>query len=708
MKSISIFLITFSFSFSFAQTPCIYPPTERQNIVDTIWHKVVEDPYRWLEDIHSEKTNEWLKNQKAIRDKYGGKLSDIISEHITNYHFIQSKNVSKEGPYYFSSGISRKTESSSLYYSTTIDETPRVLFDPNLLAKPGTISIDGITLSEDFKTLALALAKNGSDWKTIRFLDVETKRLLEDSLQFVKYNQVYWSDNGVFYIQYDVQNESESFEGKIKIKALQYHKLGTKQSDDLIVFKPENENDEFQFEVTSGGRYLVLGNKKLVNEKLNKFLAIKSLPLKKDDEFKEILRWDAKGIYFDVIGELKDKLLVKSNQNARNGVLYICDPSKLNKFEKFIPQYKEQLKTVSIVNDNKIVALYNGDKRSYAVVYDSSGTKLKSWTIPEGFSFDRLTYSRGDSVLLYYFDSFFNPSSVYKVNLNTFEQEPVIKTIVPFSFSNLTTEKVYFYSKDSTQIPMYLTHKKNIKLDGNNPTILYGYGGFGSSMNPFFDVNNIVFLNSGGLLAVPQLRGGGDFPDWHEQGRRLKKQNTFNDFISAAEFLIREKYTSSEKIAAMGGSHGGLVVGACMTQRPDLFKVVVSKSGVLDMMRYHLYNVGSGNRRKSEYGNITDSIDFENLIRYSPVQNVKKGIDYPATLLVASDNDDRVNPFQSFKFISELQSSGTSKNPYVLYYVENAGHGGSRVFDERIKTDAYIYSFIYKYLGMEKKIYFED
>jgi prolyl oligopeptidase len=705
LKSLLLYLILLS-SVSSGQKACIYPLTERSDNVDTIWHKAVEDPYRWLEDIHSEKTIAWLSEQALLRDKYGSKLADNISEHLINYSRIKSKRISKHGKYYFTFRLSTATETASLYYQLLPDDEAKLLFNPNTLSRTDIISIDGISISDDNKTLAIIFAKNGSDWKTIRFLDIESRELLNDSVNFVKYSPVYWSGNGVFYIQYDVKDVSESFSGLIKIKALQYHVLGTSQTVDIPVFIPENYMDDFSFEVTPAKKYLILTCKKIRDDKTSTTISYKSLPFNVNEPFNIFISSEKKTLNFNVIGELNDKLLIASNMNARNGMLYKCDPTRLNALDKFIPQYKERLLSASIINENKIVVLYNGDKRSYAVINDSSGNKLKSWTIPEGFSFSGMTYTRGDSVMLYYFDSFFNPSSVYKINLNTLEQISLSKTIVPFSFNELTTEVVYYYSKDSTIIPMYLTHKKSMKIDGDNPTILYGYGGFGISTHPFFDVNNIAFLNSGGLLAVPQLRGGGDFPGWHAAGKRLKKQNTFDDFISAAEFLIRDKYTNPGKIAVLGGSNGGLLVGACMTQRPDLFKVVVSQAGVLDMIRYHRFNVGY--RYIEEYGNIDDSLDFSNLLRYSPVHNVKKNIDYPATLLVASDNDDRVSPFHSFKFLSQLQFNGSGKNPYILYYEQDAGHHGSRVLDERMKTKAFVYSFIYKYLGMENKIYFED
>ncbi|HNS11082.1 MAG TPA: prolyl oligopeptidase family serine peptidase [Bacteroidia bacterium] len=701
-----LFAFCFSVENSFAQNAFIFPPTERENVVDTIWGRAVEDPYRWLEDIRSEKTLNWLAMQEKVTEKYGNKMFENLAEHITNYSRIKSTSISKRGKYYFVSRYSDLSEPASLYYKLSPDDDPRFLFNPKSLNESGILEISGISISDDNATLALIISKNGSDWKRIRFLDIQTKELLPDSINFVKYSPVFWSGNGIFYTKYDVQDEAEAFTGLIKIKAVQYHALGTSQEDDIAIYTPQDMKEDFSFEVTPQKNYLILSQLGKQDGKRLRTLSYKSLPLKKDEEFRTFIRSDKRSVDFNVIGEMNDKLLVVSNLNAKNGVVYKCDPKKVNAFEKFLPHYTERLKNAIIVNENKIIALYNGDKRSFGVVNDSNGTKLKTWTIPEGFSFSGLSYSLGDSVLLYSYNSFFNPSAVEKINLNTLEKISLSKTIVPFSFNELTTELVYFYSKDSTLIPMYLTHKKNIKLNSKNPTILYGYGGFGIGIYPFFDVQNIPFLNSGGVLAVPQIRGGGEFPGWHEQGTKLQKQNTFDDFISAAEYLIREKYTSSEKLAAMGGSNGGLLVGACMTQRPDLFKVVVSQAGVLDMLRYHKFNIGY--RYEDEYGSADNEISFENLIKYSPVHNVKKGVDYPATLLVASDNDDRVNPFHSFKFLSQLQANGTGSNPYIFYYEENAGHRGSGVFDTRTKTRSFIYSFIYKYLDMQSKIYFED
>ncbi len=680
-----------------------YPITEKIPVTDTIWGRPVEDPYRWLEDIRSDKTANWLTTQEELTKKYSGKLSESLGEHLTNYSRIKSKNVSKHGKYYFSSRTLEINKPPALYYHPTRDEEPKFLFDPSTLGNG--IAVDGISISPDNKILALLLSRNGGDWKTIRFISIDDRKLLEDSVIHVKFSPIYWSENGIFYIEYDVKNTDESFTSQIQIKALRYHTLNSAQESDVIVYTPKSKYDGFKYKVTPSNKYLILSRATERSEKKTKIVSYRSLPLNNQEEFKEIIHVEG-DYYYGVLGEIGDKLIISSNRNAPNGVIYKCDPKKLNSLEKLIPQYKEQLVSAELISGNKIISLYNGDKRSFAVIFDSTGAKLKSWMIPEGFSFSGLSYVPGDSVLIYTFNSFFNPSSVYEVNLNTLEQTSLSKTIVPFSYNELVTEIVYYYSKDSTKIPMYLTHKKNIKLNENNPTILYGYGGFGISTNPFFDVSNIPFLNSGGILAVPKLRGGGDFPNWHELGMKLNKQNTFDDFISAAEYLIANKYTNPKKLAIMGGSNGGLLVGACMTQRPELFGAAVSIAGVLDMMRYHLFNIGYV--YEDEYGNIEDSTEFINLATYSPVQNVKKGVDYPPTLLIASNNDDRVNPFHSFKFLSQLQEKGSGKNPYILFYQENAGHTGNRVFEDRMKIKSITYSFIYKYLGMEGKVYFED
>ncbi|MBK9048619.1 MAG: S9 family peptidase [Bacteroidetes bacterium] len=694
----NILLLTFLIiTINAASQNSVTNDSDKHAPIDTIWGREVKDTYRWMEDIRSPETLNWLKTQDTLRDKYKGEKLKSLTEHLKHYSTIYGKPIFKEGEYFFSFHHNIGATPSLYYNKQGFFSHDRFLFDPNRLDNSAVISIDEIKLSSDNKILAMLLSKDGSDWKTARLLDMETKELLNDTVDFIKYSHIYWYNNGFFYSKFDVHNTWESFSSIIKGEALYYHRVGTNQNNDLLVYKPTNEYDGFSFLVTPENKYLIIERTGSVYTRLSISLLNDSLIF----ENKDFIITNNKNIYYDVLGELNGKLLIRSNIYAPNGAIYQFNINAINQGEIFLPEGSQQLES-SVIIDNKILCTLSSGKKSFALVVDSTGKLLYRWFIPDGNKFTHISGSIDDPLAIYYFNSFFSPSSVFRINLETFENIPVDTTYINFSNENITTEKVFYYSKDSTVIPMYLTYKKGIKMDGNNPVLLYGYGGFGKSMEPFFNPANIILFNNGGILATPCLRGGGEFPGWHGKGMRFNKQNTFDDFIAAAEYLINEKYTNPSKLAAMGGSHGGLVVGACMVQRPDLFKVVVAIAGVFDMMRYHLYNVGYG--YTNEIGNITDSLDFENLIKYSPVQNVKNGVDYPATLLVAGYNDDRVNPFHSFKFLAELQEKGSRNNPYVLYYNIRGGHSGNTIFEERLNENAYIYSFIFKYLGMEKKI----
>jgi prolyl oligopeptidase len=701
MKSFAFIISLLVVSHCYGQSLFSYPETLKQDVVDTIWGKTVNDPYRWLEDRGSARTKEWIKAQEPLRDKCRGKLYLSLLDNLSLYSEIEHKPIFKEGKYFFMYRVMEENKTAVLFYQKSEDKSPRYLFDPNQLDKSARISIADISVSDDNKTIALVLSRNSGDWKTVRFLTFENKKLLNDTVSFVKYSPIYWAGNGIFYIRYDVQNISESFSGLIKGRSLYYHKLGTRQTEDSLIYKPESEFDDFSFEVTPEKHYLILYYSKQKGNDKGSHVSLLPLPVAKSNGFRDFISSKRSDIYFDVLGEINNKILVRTNLNAANGAIYKYSPEGINKAEILVPQFKQLLEYSKLIG-NKIIRVYNDNTRTTIKISDQTGKDLTTWQIPEGYKLSGFSGSNNDSIALYHFNSFFSPSSDYKINLNTYKREPLGETKICFNNKDLTTEKVYYSSEDSTLVPMYITHMKDMVLNGKNPTILYGYGGFGVSMKPFFNVANVIFLKNGGVLATPCLRGGGDYPDWHRKGKGLNKQKTFDDFIYAAKYLIANKYTNPDKIAAMGGSNGGLVVGACMVQRPDLFKVVVAQSGVFDMMRYHLFNVGYV--YKEEFGNIKDSVSFINLLSYSPVNNVKPGVDYPATLLVASDNDDRVLPFHSFKFIANLQASGNSVNPYVIYFQDNAGHSGSNIFKEYMATEAYIYSFIYKFLGIEKKI----
>lgn len=702
MKLLLFISIFFSYSL-FAQQPLVYPKANASNQADTIWGKVVKDPYRWMESINSNETKEWLQKEQQLTDQYNTKLYSSLKDYIASYSRIHFKRLIKQGKYYFSFMINTANETPSLYFQEYSYTEPFLLFNPNTLVKTASIKIDDIALSNNGNILALSLSKNGSDWNTIRFFDMRSKELMADTISFVKYSNIYWYKQGVFYEKYDVKNVKESFSGIIKGRALYYHKLGTSQKKDILVYKPQNEYQFSNFEVTPEGKYLILYHDTINNgtpiTRVSSALLNDSLTF----NFKVFISVISdKHISFNVLGFLNEKLIVQSNIYTPSGALYTYDPNQRNKKTLLIQPFKEQLEYSKIVG-NKIITIYTSDTSSTAFISDSTGKRVSYLEIPSGckFDFNHFSYSSSDNTLLYSFYSFYIPPIMFQFNLNSNKAEALGRTAITFNVKGFITKKIYYYSRDSTLIPMYLTYKKKIKFNEETPVLLYGYGGFGISMDPFYDPANVAFIESGGILATPCLRGGGDFPGWHEKGMGLNKQNTFDDFIAAAEHLISNKYTNPTKIAAMGGSNGGLLVDAVMLQRPDLFKAVVSIAGLLDMMRYYLYNTGY--YWTQEYGTISDSTSFKTLIKYSPVHNVKVGVNYPATLLVASDNDDRVNPFHSFKFLAELQSNGGKKEPYLLYYEKGGGHNGSDVLKKQTETKAYIYSFIFKQLGMKAR-----
>jgi prolyl oligopeptidase len=690
----------------FGQLGLVYPKATQSNQTDTIWGKVVSDPYRWMENITSPEVATWLDEEKKLSEGYTKKNFELMKDYLVKYSYTNYKTINKQGKYYFSYAVSDASETASLYYKEHTYGNAILLFNPNFLDKKTPINIAGINLSADEKTLALALSKKGGDWETIRFLDMETKKLLDDTISFVKYSGLHWYKDGVFYVKYGVRDTKESFTGTTAGRTLFYHKLGTKQWEDVLVYRPSNTHGDFNFEVTPEEKYLILYKDTLINKTTTIQVSAVELHSRSKFDFKIFISVISKKYPgFNVLGELNGKLLVKSTFNAPSGAIYGYNPNEVNKKEILVPAYKEKLEHTEIVG-NKLLTVYSSDSSSSAYIRDSTGKIISYLTTPTGYKFNRFSYSSSDNMLLCSFYSFYAPPTIYQYNLTTYKAEQLGETYLNHNIKDYITRKVYYYSKDSTLVPMYITHKKKLKLDGNNPTLLYGYGGFGISMNPSYDAAHIIFMQSGGVLATPCLRGGGDFPGWHEQGMKLKKQNTFDDFIAAAEYLIANKYTNPTKIAAMGGSNGGLLVGATMLQRPDLFRVVVSQAGLLDMIRFNLYNIGY--LWEKEYGKVKDSISFVNLLKYSPVHNVKQGVNYPSTLLVASDNDDRVNPFHSFKFLAELQAKGSSTHPYLLYYEKDGGHSGSMVSENYTNTRTYIYCFIFKELGMEKKIEWGD
>ena len=679
-----------------AQQGLRYPATLKEPVVDTLWGEMVSDSYRWMENVRSPKVQEWIISQEKLTQKssrgVGGK-----EEIINKLSRVSYKPLIRQEGIYFYYSYAKEGETPSLYMQKSERQEPTLLFNPGSIARGENISISDFAYSPGNQTVALVLSSNGSDWKTIRFLSLTSRLLIKDELKFVKYSTVAWHKNGIFYARYLVDSTAEAFEGNIGGRALYYHRLGTSQNEDILIFKPAETTDFFSYDVIPNGKCLVIYHTLRNSNGSNNVVSSVSLSDTSSYKLKPCIAIPDDRYQYEVVGSLNDSLMVFTNLLAPNGQVILFSKDKMNDGRRLIPEQNSLLTQVKLLN-GKLVCQYNNHQREEVSIYSLSGKKISQWNIPEGFSITELTGSATDSIAVYSFHSYYTPPTVYKLNLNTYERKPMGKTIVGYNHRLFTTLLLTYKSKDSTEIPMFVTYKRGTVLNGNNPLLLYGYGGFGISTKPFYEPKLMAFLLDGGILAVPAIRGGGDFPGWHDAGRRLNKQNSINDFIAAAEYLIANQFTNPNRLAAMGGSNGGLVVGAAINRQPELFKAAVAESGVFDMLRYHCYNIGYS--YLPEYGSVADSADFVNLRSYSPVQNVKQDVRYPSVLLVASDNDDRVSPFHSFKFLATLQDKAAKENSYLLYYQRNAGHSGSEVYNAELKKKAFVMGWIERELGM--------
>lgn len=679
-----------------AQQRIEYPVAPKGSVVDTIWGQAVSDPYRAMEAIHSPAVEQWVAAQEKLTKKAGRRIASK-AQTIDMLSQVNYKPLIRQRGYNFFYSYAQSGETPSLYLQPGENRQQVLLFNPKSIAKEKSVSISDFALSPNKQTLALTLSSNGSDWREVRFLRMNTKELLTDELRFVKYSTIAWHGDGVLYASYTVDSTAQALSGNIGGRALYYHRLGTDQSRDILLFKPSEANDFFSYEVTPDAKWLVVYHTIRSDRGVQNLVSSVSLSDSLVGELKPFLSIPDNRYEIEVVGSLNDSLIVFTNLLAPNGQVILFSRDRLNEGRKLIPEQGSLLTQVKLLN-GKLVCQYNNHHREQVAIHNLSGEKVSQWSIPEGFSITDLTGSTDDSMAVYSFHSYYTPPTVYSINLNTFVRKPVGKTIIGYNHKQFSTILLSYKSKDSTEIPIFITYRKGVILNGNNPVLLYGYGGFGISTKPFYDPMLMAFLLDGGVLAMPAIRGGGDFPGWHDAGRRLNKQNSIDDFIAAAEFLTKSGFTNPNRLAIMGGSNGGLIVGAALTQRPELFRTAVSESGVFDMLRYQNYNIGYS--YLPEYGSVNDSSDFINLRSYSPVHNVKAGIHYPSTLLVASDNDDRVSPFHSFKFLAELQAKGDGKNPYLLYYQHNAGHAGSDVYKSELEKRGFVVGWLERELGM--------
>ncbi|NGX82876.1 prolyl oligopeptidase family serine peptidase [Aequorivita sp. KMM 9714] len=681
-------------------TTVTYPQIKTVDTVDTYFGVEVKDPYRWLEDDRSAETAEWVKAENEVTFDYLNKipfreeLKKRLSD-IWNYEKVGAPF--KEGDYtYFYKNDGLQNQYVIYRYKTGEDpSTAEVFLDPNTFKEDGTISLGQASFSKDGSKLAYAISEGGSDWRKVIVMNTETKEIVGDTLKDVKFSGLSWKgEDGFYYSSYDKPKGSE-LSAKTDQHKVYYHKLGTPQSDDKVIFgaTPEEKHRYVGASVTEDNNYLLIsaststsGNKLFIKDLKNP-----------NAKFVTILNDTDSDSY--VLENVGSKLYIVTNKNAPNKKIVTVDaanPAPEN-WKDLIPE-TENVLTPS-TGGGSIFANYMVDAVSKVKQYDYDGKLIREIKLPGVGTAGGFGTKKEEKELYYSFTNYVTPGSIYKFNIETGESESFINPEIDFNPDNFESNQVFYTSKDGTKIPMIITHKKGLKLDGKNPTILYGYGGFNISLTPSFSIANAVWMEQGGVYAVPNLRGGGEYgKKWHDAGTQMKKQNVFDDFIAAAEFLIANNYTSSDYLAIRGGSNGGLLVGATMTQRPDLMKVALPAVGVLDMLRYHTFTAGAG--WAYDYGTAEDSKEmFEYLKGYSPLHNVKEGVEYPATLITTGDHDDRVVPAHSFKFAAELQAKQTGNNPVLIRIETDAGHGAGTPVSKTIEQYADIFGFTLYNMG---------
>ena len=682
-----------------------YPETAKQEVVDDYHGTKVEDPYRWLEDDNAAETKAWVVAQNKVTNHYLDQIParTSLKDRLTKlWNFERYGIPFKQGGRYFYSKNNGLQNQSVLYVTDSLETEPRVLLDPNTLSSDGTVALSGYHISEDGNLMAYGLAASGSDWNEWKVRDARTGADLGDHLKWVKFSGVSWTKDGkgFFYSRYDAPKEGDALKGVNKFQKLYFHKLGTQQDADVLVYERRDQPDwGFGGHVTDDGHYLIISIWQGTDRRNRIYYRDLTRP---DAQVVKLLDdFDADYSFVDNDGEVFWFFTDLKAPRGRVIAIDTAHPERAN-WKEVIPQAADTLKGVNLLGE-KFVCTYLKDARSAVKLFSREGKSLGEVALPGLGSAGGFGGRRSDTETFYSFTSYTTPGTIYRYDVTSGKSTVFRAPTVDFDSSAYETKQVFFNSKDGTRVPMFLTHKKGLKLDGSNPTYLYGYGGFSISQTPGFSVSMAVWLEMGGVFAVANLRGGGEYgEEWHQAGTKLKKQNVFNDFISAAEWLIAKRYTRPDKLAIAGGSNGGLLVGACMTQRPELFGVCLPAVGVMDMLRFHKFTIGWA--WTSDYGSADNADEFKALYAYSPYHNLKPGVRYPATLVTTADHDDRVVPAHSFKFAARLQEMQSRIGPPVFIRIETkAGHGAGKPTAKLIEETADKLGFVVRELGMEKK-----
>lgn len=678
-----------------------YPKAEKDGTTDTYFGTTVADPYRWLENDTSAQTAAWVKAENEVTNAYLAKipfrqkLQRRLTE-LSNYERLSAPRK-RGGKWYFSKNDGLQNQY-VLYVMDELGGTPRVFLDPNKLSDDGTVALKSVSFSNNGRWAAYSISRSGSDWEEFFVIDLKTGKLTEDHVEWAKFSEASWQGDGFFYSAYDAPEEGKEFSNVNEIHKIYYHKIGTPQSEDVLFYQnPAYPKRFYYLEINEEETvmYLYEGGDGAGN---NLFVRDLRQPNSQFIQMTSNMDYQYSPIYTE-----GDKIYLFTNYGAPKGRIMTADLHHpgIGDWKELIPEQENPLGGLSVIN-KQLFLTFQKDVFDHSYIYSLDGKLIQEVKLPSvgsvGFVGDEK-----EPECFYSFTSFTQPGSIYQYDIKRNESKLYSIPTIKARLEDFVSEQVFFESKDGTRIPMSLTYKKGLKRNGKNPVYLYGYGGFNVALGANFSAMRIPFLENGGIYAQVNLRGGSEYgEDWHIAGTKMQKQNVFDDFIASAEWLIREGYTSKDKIAIVGGSNGGLLVGACMTQRPDLFRVAIPEVGVMDMLRYHKFTIGWN--WASDYGTSEDSKEmFEYLLGYSPLHNLKPGTAYPATLVTTADHDDRVVPAHSFKFAATLQECHSGSAPVLIRIDTKAGHGGGKPLAKVIEEQVDIYSFIMLNLGMKVK-----
>ena len=702
MKKMTLMMIALSVGLAFAACRksaerLSYPTTKKVGQVDDYFGTKVADPYRWLEDDNAPDVKEWVQAENAMTFGYLGKIPyrEKIKQRLSEiFNYPRYSSPFRAGEYYFFYKNDGLQNQSVCYIQKGLDGTPEVFFDPNALSPDGTVRLGIVSISRDDRYAALSRGEAGSDWSEIRVMEIATKKELPDRVQWVKFSGAAWQGNGFYYSGYDKPAPGQELKAKNEFQKIFFHKLGDPQATDALVYEDKEhplrylgagttEDEKFLFLTVSEG---TSGNE----------LYVKDLTRKNAKFDPLVTGFENDSAPVDAVG---DKILVYTNIDAPNFRVVLVDPKSpvKDKWQTVIGEKPEVLSGAA-ASGGYLFCNYLKDANTKVYQHDLAGKLIREIELPALGTADGFGGKRDEKVLFYIFTSFTYPPTIYRYDPASGRSEVFRKSEVKFDPADFETKQIFFASKDGTKVPMFIVHKKGLALNGKNPTYLTGYGGFNISEQPSFSPSYLVLLENGGVFALANIRGGGEYGEaWHKAGMLLNKQNVFDDFIAAAEYLIRENYTSKDRLAIAGGSNGGLLVGAAMTQRPDLFKVALPAVGVMDMLRFHKFTVGWG--WAVEYGSSDNEKDFKNLYAYSPLHNIKPGVCYPATLVTTADHDDRVVPAHSFKFAATLQEMQACANPVIIRIETRSGHGSSNL-SKAIDALTDTWSFMFYNMGI--------